>query len=280
LSTYVFSVFGHLPVQSIDTGLVMQVLEPIWATKTETASRIRGRVEAILDWAAARKFREGENPARWKGHLENLLPKRTSVRKVKHHAALPYDQIGCFMAFLRKQEGVSARGLEFLILTAARTSEVIGAKWSEVNFDDAVWVIPGDRIKGGKDHRVPLTAASLSVLSEMKSIAQSEFVFPGWKRNRPLSNMAFLQLLKRMERSDLTVHGFRSSFRDWTSERTNFLREVAEMALAHTIPDKVEAAYRRGDLFDKRRKLMGAWAEFCAVEQPATGLAVNVVSIG
>jgi integrase len=265
LKTYVNPVFGHLDVSAVDTGLVMQVLEPIWTTKTETAGRLRGRIESILDWATVRKFRDGENPARWKGHLDNLLPKLSKVRKVKHHAALPYDELGNFMVGLRKQKGISASGLEFLILTGCRTSEGIGAAWTEIDFDKAVWTIPSERMKSGKEHRVPLSAAAVKVLKGMKDIRLSDYVFPGSKKNMPLSNMAFLQLLKRMKRSDLTVHGFRSTFRDWAAERTNYSREVAEMALAHAVGDKVEAAYRRGDLFEKRKGIMKDWASFCAV---------------
>jgi integrase len=264
LKTYVYPVFGDLPVQFVDTGLVTQVIEPIWATKTETASRVRGRIEAILDWATVHKYREGENPARWKGHLDNLLAKRSSVQKVKHHAALPYPEIGKFMATLREQEAVSANGLEFLILTAARTGEVIGATWDEVDFDNAIWIVPSERMKNGKEHRIPLSSASIEVLRRMEIVAESNFVFPGGKHNRPLSNMAFLQLLKRIGHADLTAHGFRSTFRDWIAERTNYPNEVAEMALAHTVADKVEAAYRRGDMFEKRRKLTEDWCEFCA----------------
>ncbi len=264
LKTYVYPVFGDLPVQSIDTGLVAKVIEPIWATKTETASRIRGRIESVLDWATARKYRNGENPARWKGHLDNLFPKRAKVQKVKHHAALPYHEIGAFMATLRQHDAVSARGLEFLILNAARTGEVIGATWDEIDFDNAIWAIPAERMKSGKEHRVPLSATSIVTLRSMKDVAVSGYVFPGGKRNRPLSNMAFLQLLKRMGRGDLTAHGFRSTFRDWVAERTNYPNEVAEMALAHTVGDKVEAAYRRGDMFEKRHRMMRDWAEFCS----------------
>ncbi len=264
LTTYVYPVFGDLPVQSIDTGLVTKVIEPIWATKTETASRIRGRIESILDWATARKYRDGENPARWKGHLDNLLPKRAKVQKIKHHAALPYPEIGAFMKTLRQHDAVSASGLEFLILTAARTGEVIGATWDEIDVDKAIWIIPAERMKSEKEHRVPLSSPALAILRRMKEVAVSNYLFPGGKRNNPLSNMAFLQLLKRMGRGDLTTHGFRSTFRDWTAERTNYPNEVAEMALAHAVGDKVEAAYRRGDLFDKRCKMMDAWAEFCS----------------
>lgn len=263
LSTYACPVFGNLPVQDIDTGLVLKALEPIWTSKTETASRVRGRIESILDWAKARGYREGENPARWRGHLDKLLPARSKVQKVRHHAALPYPEIGPFMAKLRTHDAVSARGLEFLILTAARTGEVIGAKWDEIDFGQKIWTIPEGRMKAGKEHRVPLSECALKILDGMKATKVSDFVFPGGKKNRPLSNMAFLQLMKRMERNDLTAHGFRSTFRDWAAERTNYPGEVAEMALAHTVSDKVEAAYRRGDLFDKRKRLMDEWASYC-----------------
>jgi len=276
LATYAYPVFGDLPVQAVDIGLVMKVLEPIWFTKTETAGRVRGRIEAILDWATVRKYREGENPARWKGHLDTLLPARSKVTKVKHHAALGYDDMGAFMAKLRLQDGISARGLELLILTAARTSEVIKATWQEIDFDKSVWVIPAERMKSGKEHRVPLSPVALNVLTELKKTALNDFVLPGLRSNTALSNMAFLQLLKRMERADLTAHGFRSTFRDWAAERTAYPQELAEMALAHAVTNKVEAAYRRGDMFDKRRKIMDDWAGFCSGDAGASG---NVVGI-
>ena len=269
LATYAYPAVGALPVQSIDTGLVCKVLEPIWTAKPETAGRVRGRIEAILDWAKARDYRTGENPARWRGHLDKLLPARSKVAKVEHHAALAYSELSGFITALRSQEGVAARALEFAILTAARTGETIGAKWSEMNLADRIWTIPAERMKAGKEHRVPLCARSLAILSEMGALlpdgadAADQFAFPGGKAGKPLSNMAFLMLLRRMGRDDLTAHGFRSSFRDWASERTGFPAEVAEMALAHAVGDKVEAAYRRGDLFEKRRKLMEAWGEFC-----------------
>jgi integrase len=263
LTTYVYPIFGDLPVQAIDTGLVMKSVEPIWTAKPETASRVRGRIESVLDWATARGFRKGENPARWRGHLENLLPKKSKVRRVEHHPALPYDEVGTFMASLRSYEGIGARALEFLILTAARTGEVIGARWDEISLADRLWTVPGERMKAGKEHRVPLSAPALAIIEAMKKERESDFVFPGGKKGKPLSNMAMLQLLKRMGRDDLTAHGFRSSFRDWAAERTGFPSEVVEMALAHTVTDKVEAAYRRGDLFAKRRQLMEAWAKHC-----------------
>ena len=263
LATYAFPVFGDLPVQAIDVGLVMKVVEPLWPTKTETASRLRGRIENVLDWALARGYRQGDNPARWRGHLDNLLPRRSRVQKVEHHAALSYDEVGAFIEVLQRQEGVAAMALEFCILTATRTSETIGARWQEVDLGEAIWMIPADRIKAGKEHRVPLSKPAVAILQKLAVARSSDFVFPGGKPGRPLSNMALLALLRRMERPDLTVHGFRSAFRDWAAERTNFPREVCEMALAHTIGDRVEAAYRRGDLFSKRRQLMEAWARYC-----------------
>jgi integrase len=263
LEAYASPVFGLLPVQAIDVGLVMKALEPVWQSKPETASRLRGRIEAVLDWATVRGYRKGENPARWRGHLDKLLPARNKIRKVEHHPALPYGEIAEFIAALRRQEGIAARALEFLILTAARTGEVIGAQWDEVDLQDKVWVIPGTRMKAGREHRVPLSAAALGILARLREVRESDFVFPGGKKGKPLSDMAMLKLLKRMRRDDLTAHGFRSTFRDWAAESTNFPREVVEMALAHTIESKVEAAYRRGDLFRKRGQLMEAWAGFC-----------------
>jgi len=222
----------------------------------------------VLDWATARGYRRGENPARWRGHLENLLPKKTKVRRVEHHAALPYAELAPFMTELRQQEGVAARALEFAILTVARTGEVIGAQWSEITLAERLWTVPAARMKAGKEHRVPLCDRAIEIFEEMQQIRDGDFVFPGGRARRPLSNMAFLMLLRRMSRGDLTAHGFRSTFSDWCSERTNFASEVREMALAHTVSDKVEAAYRRGDLMDKRARLMAEWARYCA-QQPA-----------
>ncbi|MCJ2060112.1 integrase arm-type DNA-binding domain-containing protein [Methylobacterium sp. J-048] len=264
LETYAYPVFGDLPVQAVDTGLVMQALGPIWATKPETAARVRGRIESILDWATTNSYRRGENPARWKGHLANLLPKRSKVRKVEHHAALPFKHVPAFMALVAEQPGTAAKLMTFTILTAARTGEALGARWSEIDIESGIWTMPAERMKGGAEHRVPLSEPALAILAEMQGL-DAEFVFPGGRRGKPLSNMAMLVLLRRMERTDLTVHGFRSSFRDWASETTHFPSEVVEMALAHAIESKVEAAYRRGDLFEKRRELMMAWAAFCAL---------------
>jgi integrase len=277
LATYAEPLIGTLPVQAIDTALVLKVLEPIWTTKPETAGRVRGRIEAVLDWAKVREYRQGENPARWRGHLDKLLPARGKVRKVKHHAALPYAELPGFLVALREQEGIAARALEFTILTAARTGEAIFARWSEIDLLDKVWTVSAARMKAGREHRVPLSARALGILDEMQvhRHADDGFVFPGGKPGKPLSNMAFLMLLRRMKRDDLTAHGFRSSFRDWSAERTHFPSEVAEMALAHVVGSKVEAAYRRGDLFDKRRRLMDAWAEFLA-KAPERGKVVSL----
>jgi integrase len=271
LDAYVTPVFGRLSVGAIDTALVTKALEPIWSAKTETASRVRGRIEAILDWAKARGYRGGENPARWRGHLDSLLPARSKVRRVEHHAALPFTEIGAFMAQLREQSTIAARALEFTILTAARTGEVLGARWDEIDIDTAVWTVPQDRMKGGREHRVPLSAAALAVIEQMHSRRENDYVFPGDRRDR-LSDKGMDMLLRRMGRA-VTVHGFRSSFRDWAAECTHFAREVAEAALAHAVGDKVEAAYRRGDLFAKRQRLMSEWAGYCD-KTPASGTVI------
>jgi integrase len=275
LAAHVYPSLGALPVQAIDTALVMKAIEPIWTEKPETASRVRGRIEAILDWASARGFRQGENPARWRGHLDHLLPKKTKVRRIKHHAALPFAEICPFVVELRQQHGIGAKALEFAILTAARTGEAIGAKWEEIDLAERTWIIPTERMKAEKEHRVPLSDAALAILEDLGKVRRDDFVFPGDRAGRPLSNMAMTMLLRRMGRADLTVHGFRSSFRDWASERTGFPAEVAEMALAHTVSDVVERAYRRGDLFQKRRHLMDAWARFCNTAPADRGKVVS-----
>jgi integrase len=274
LATYVFPIFGSVSVSDVDVAMVMKVVEPLWATKPETAGRVRGRIEAVLDWAKARGFRDGENPARWRGHLSNLLPARSKVRAVKHHAALPYTEAGAFMMDLRSREGGAAAALEFLILTASRTNEVIGARWSEIDVGARMWSVPAARMKGGREHRVPLTSTAVAVLERMR-VQGGDFVFPGAKAGQGLSNMALLKVLERMGRGELTAHGFRATFKTWASERTNFPRELVEAALAHVLGDKVEVAYQRGDLFDKRRRLMDAWTEFCAKPAPA-GTVVNL----
>jgi integrase len=279
LATYVSPVFGNLPVRAIDVGLVIKALEPIWSKKPETVSRVRGRIEAVLDWAAARGFRDPDNPARWKGRLDKLLPRRSKVRAVAHHAALPYDKVGPFMLQLREREGVAARAFEFAILTATRTGEVLGAQWLEIDFGAKVWTVPAGRMKGGREHRIPLASSAMAVLKRMANLREGDHVFPG-DRRATLSNMALLMLLRRMGHGDLTTHGFRSTFRDWAAERTNFPNEVVEMALAHAITDKTEAAYRRGDLFEKRRKLMDAWAAYCGKPTTAVGKVVALHAVG
>jgi integrase len=277
LAAYAYPTLGQLSVQAIDTALVCKVLEQtvaaernypagsLWTARPETANRLRGRIEVILDWAKSRGLRDGENPARWRGHLEFQFPARSKVRAIEHHAALPYAELPAFLVKLREQEGLAARALEFTILTAARTGETIGATWSEFNLADKIWTVPGARMKARKEHRVPLSGRALAILRGAAAIETSAeaFVFGGRKRGKAMSNMAMLALLGRMGCADLTVHGFRSAFRDWAAERTNFPSEVVEMALAHAVGDKVEAAYRRGDLFEKRRRLMAEWATFC-----------------
>jgi integrase len=267
LKAYAYAHMGDLPVGAVGTEHVLAALEPIWRAKPETASRVRGRIESVLDYAKTREWRVGENPARWKGHLDHLLPARSKVAKVEHHAALPWQELGAFIALLRQQVGVAARALEFAILTAARTGEVIGAAWQEIDLQAAMWTVPSNRMKAGREHRVPLSAPALALLGEMAKVRTDDgpasFVFPGMRRGQPLSNTAMLVLLRRMERTNVTAHGFRSTFRDWAAEATNHSGEVAEAALAHTLRDKTEAAYQRGDLFEKRRRLMADWAEFC-----------------
>jgi integrase len=267
LSTYAYPVIGGLSVQTVDTGLVLKVLEPIWTTKPETAGRVRGRLESILDFAKVRDYRDGENPARWRGHLDKLLPAHSKVRQVEHHAALPYTEMAAFLATLRQQQGMAARALEFAILTAARTGEVIGARWNEIDLLDKTWTLPAARMKAHREHRVPLSAGVLAILEEMQAARHGDvsdaFVFPGGKTAAPLSNMAFLMLLRRMGRADLTAHGFRATFKTWASERTSVQNEIVEAALAHVIGGKVEQAYRRSDMFEKRRRLMQQWATFC-----------------
>jgi integrase len=260
--TPITAAINDLNIAEIDTALVLKVLEPIWRTKSETAKRARARIERILDWAKAHGHRNGENPARWKGHLDKLLPAPGKVKTVKHHPAMPYTEVASFMTELNARASTSARALEFIILTATRTSEVIGATWAEVDIANKVWVIPGSRMKARNEHRVPLSERAINILKALPREAGNPFLFIGGRKDRPLSNMAMLELLKGMRRG-LTVHGFRSTFRDWAAESTSYPNHVMEMALAHTVGNAVEAAYRRGDLFEKRRRLMGEWARYC-----------------
>ena len=280
LTTYASPVVGTMQVRDIELSHVVKILEKddFWTTKTETASRVRGRIEAVLDWATVRGYRKGENPARWKGHLDKVLAAPKKVQKVEHHAALPVDEIGAFMRDLREREGIAARALEVLILTAARSGEVRGMTWGEINLDEAVWIVPAERMKAKREHRVPLSVRVIEVLRSLPVVA-GELVFPGMREGSPLSDMTVTAVLKRMGRGDLTAHGFRSTFRDWAAERTNYPREVAEAALAHTIENKVEAAYRRGDLFEKRRRMMEDWSRFCDTVQ-TTGAVVPIRAKG
>jgi integrase len=261
LKTYAEPHIGKLSIDRIYVDDVLKAVEPIWTTKSETASRVRGRIEAVLDWAAARGYRGPDNPARWRGHLDKVLPPIRKIAKVQHHPALPYKDIPAFMDNLRKRDGISARALEFTILTAARTGEVIGAKWDEIDDNKKVWTVPADRMKAGVEHQVPLSDHAIALLKGIPK--DSDFIFVGMKPTEGLSNMSMLATLKRMDRSDLTTHGFRSTFRDWAAETTEFPNELVEMALAHTIRNKAEAAYRRGNLLERRRVLMDVWSAYC-----------------
>jgi len=274
LETYVFPKVGLLQVAKIETADVMGVLKPIWTQKPETASRVRQRIEAVIDYASALGARTGDNPARWRGHLDHLLPKPTKVRAVRHHPALPHSEIVDFMDELETREGVAARALDFTILTAARSGETRGATWAEIDYEARVWVIPASRMKAGKEHRVPLSRAAHALLGEKRDDAKLIFESQA-KPGRPISDMSMTAVLRRMGRDDITVHGFRSTFRDWAGETTSFPREVIEAALAHGIKDKAEAAYARSDLFDKRRDLMDAWASVTT----QSGLGANVISL-
>lgn len=263
LASYVNPIIGALPVAEIDTALVLKVLQPIWETKTETAVRTRGRMKSILDWAKARGYRDGDNPARWKGHLRQLLSAPSKLRQVQHHPALPYAELPEFTTELRSGDEISARALEFAILTAVRTGEVIGAKWDEIDLDAKLWSIPAARMKANREHRVPLCDRVLDILKSLPREHGNPFLFIGGREGEPLSSMAMLQLLRALRPGTLTVHGFRSSFRDWAAETTGYPNHVLEMALAHSIGDKVEASYRRGDLFEKRKRLMTEWSKYC-----------------
>ena len=270
LATYVYPVIGELPVAEVGTAHVLQILEPIWKAKAETASRLRGRIESILDAAKARGYREGENPARWRGHIAQILPPRSRLTR-GHHKAMPYEAIPAFVGALHTREAVAALALEFTILTAARTGEVIGAKWNEVDLAKAIWIIPASRMKATKEHRVPLSPRAVEILKSTQGL-RKEWLFPATKGGK-LSSMAMSMLLRRMK-VEVTVHGFRSGFRDWCAECTGYAHEVAEMAIAHTIENKVERAYRRGDLFEKRRRLMDDWAGYCARPETVTAAVI------
>lgn len=274
LGQYAHPVIGDLLPADVNTDHILRILQPIWLSKPETASRVRNRVELVLDAAKAKGLRDGENPARWRGHLDKLLPKRSRVRAVKHHSALPWTELPEFMREIARREGLAFRAMELAILTATRTSEVLGATWEEIDFKAAAWTIPGERMKAGKAHRVPLAPPVVALLEALPRIDDSPHLFPGQRKGRPLSNMSMLMALRRMGRGDLTVHGFRSTFRDWAGEATPHPRDVCEQALAHSLGDSVEAAYRRGDLFAKRKTLMADWAAYAT-----TAPADNVVKL-
>jgi len=269
LATYASPILGILPVNSVDTAQVMRVLEPIWPTKTETATRVRQRIEKVLDWAKARGYFTGDNPARLDGNLRELLPRASKTKKVQHHPALPYKQINPFIKALRKKIGCAPLALEFLILTAGRTGEVTGATWSEIDLDAKVWTVPATRMKAGKEHRVPLCERAVEILASINTKRKpDEFVFPGWKTGTGLSNGAMLTLMNKMKFGQYTPHGFRSTFRDWAAEEAHgFQNETVEIALAHTIKNQAERAYRRGDQLDRRRELMGDWGRYADIDQ-------------
>jgi integrase len=253
-------------VADVDVAMIMKVIEPLWSAKPETAGRVRGRIEAVLDWAKARGFRDGENPARWRGHLENLLPATKRVAKVKHFAALPYAEIAPFMTNLRARDGAAARCLELIALSATRLGEALNAEWGEIDVAAKIWTVPANRMKSGREHRVPLSPAAVAVLEQMAGIRKgdSNYVFPGARRGRPIGENSVWEMAKAASGDDAaTVHGLRSTFRDWCAERTNYPREVCELALAHVVASDMERAYQRGDLFDKRRRLMTEWGRFC-----------------
>lgn len=273
LETYAYPVIGDITVRDVTLAHVLKIIEPIWETTTETASRLRGRIESVLDWATVRGYREGDNPARWRGHLDKILAAPGKVTKVDHHRALDVDAVPGFISAVREQDGMGARALEFAILTAARSGEVRGATWAEIDLQERIWIVGGERMKAGKEHRVPLSPAAIKLLEKLPHIEGVDFVFPS-VRGKQLSDMTLSAVMRRMK-VDAVPHGFRSTFKDWASERTSYPGEMSEMALAHTINDKVEAAYRRGDMFEKRRKMMNQWATFCT-----TPLAGKVVALG
>jgi len=264
LETYAYPTIGDLPVQSIDIDLIMKVLEPIWFDKTETASRIRQRMENILDWATVKKYRQGDNPALWRGRLDKLLPKRTKVQKPVHFAAMDYRDVPEYFQSLRAKDTIASKALAFTILTATRNGEARAASRSEIDDNAKIWIIPDSRMKAQKEHRVPLSDEAMKIIKEMEPFKRQtdDLIFPGLAHAKPINEASLLKIVKQHDQT-LTVHGFRSSFRDWCAEQTSYPREVAEAALAHTLKDKTEAAYLRGDMFEKRRKLMGSWADYC-----------------
>lgn len=276
LTNHVYPKLGSMPVNTIERSHIMQVLDPIWRDKTETAKRIRGRIETVLSWATVQGFREGENPARWRGHLDNLLPKPSALKKEKHFAALPYQEIKSFMDELRQREANSANALRLIILTATRSSEARSATWSEFDLDKATWTIPAERMKAQKEHIIPLCKEAVELINALPHMASNDYLFAGVRSGKPLSDMVFAALMKRMGRTGITTHGFRSTFRDWAAEQTAFPREVIEAALSHKLKDKVEAAYFRSNLLDKRRELMDKWADYTQLPTIESGAVINL----
>lgn len=276
LELYAYPSLGETEIDKVTVSQVLSVLEPIWSEKTETASRLRGRIETVLNWAAARGYREGDNPARWRGHLDKILPKRSKASRVVHHASLPYQEISSFIEALRHSDDQPAKALEFLILTAARTSEVLNATWGEIDLSKRMWVVPAIRMKNGRQHRVPLSEPALQLLGGLPANRSSQFIFESAVTGRQLSNMSMLQWVKRSPFSGITVHGFRSTFRDWVAEQTDYPREVAEYALAHSLSDRTEAAYQRSDLFVRRVNLMEDWARHCVESRLITSKIANL----
>lgn len=267
LITYVYPAFGSKPLTDVTRADILGVLDPIWKEKTETASRVLNRCVRVLEWSVARGYRAGEEVAAWPKLIQRALPPRAKIQKVEHHPALPYPEIKSFMAALIERDTVTARALEFLILTASRTTETLQARWSEFDLKAAVWTVPGERMKSGRAHRVPLSKKAVAILKDVKRLKSKEWVFPGLRGH--LSETSLLAVLESMSREDITVHGFRSTFRDWAAERTSYPREVAEKALAHVVKDKAEAAYQRGDMLDKRRVMMEDWSKFCSPSKTA-----------
>jgi len=268
LQTYAYPVIGKCSTQDISSEMIQRILAPIWNTKTETASRVRGRVESVIDFATANELRVGDNPARWRGHLDKIFPQPSKIKNVDHHAALPFCEVGQFVKDLRAKESLSAKALELLILTALRPGELVGCKWSEINLDEQSWTVPAPRMKKKKEHRIPLSARAIEIFNALSEFKVDEYVFPGLKHGFHMTTASLLKLAKEMRPElEITSHGFRSTFRDWAAEISKYQNEVVEMALAHTIKNKTESAYRRGDLFLKRRPLMNEWAEYCGRPQ-------------
>lgn len=278
IKLYAYSTLGSMPINTIERSHIIRVLDPIWREKTETANKLRGRIERVLDWATVQDYRKGDNPARWQGHLDKLLPKPSDIHKVKHFAALPYQKINGFMDKLRKREATSALALRLIILTASRSGEVRNAVWSEFDLEKGNWTIPAERMKAEKEHIIPLCREAISIINDLPHLAGNDYLFTSPKSGKALSDVVFKKLMERMGITDITTHGFRSTFRDWAAEQTAFPREVIENALAHQLKDKAEAAYFRSNLLDKRRELMNKWGDYTKLPQIKDGKIVHLVN--